>query len=213
MNLSLEEAILECQRLGIKPVAGGTGAEAIAIVAVVAAVAAAGVGTYTAVKSANDAAAQANYQKKAVEAESKQREYDAQAALEEAAFEEKQHRRRVALLRAETASVYAAAGYVPSSGTPLIQDIDIAQQGELEALSIKRAGQISSNVAQFQSEASQFQSGLLSNRRKQLLSSRGPTIAAGTLSALSSGAQAYSNYTYSNKTTRKAVTSDWTGPR
>lgn len=163
-----------------------------AVVAAVAAVAAAGVGTYAAVESANQ-------QEKLAKAEKKQRRIEAQAAIDSAAFEERQMRRRISLVRGANRAAFAAAGFETTSGSPLVQDIDLVTQGELDALNVRRTGALSASTSIFESNVAGF--------RAQAAERSIPlTIAGGTLSAVSSGASLYS--TLRTPERKRTVTTD-----
>lgn len=196
---SLDDALRECCRRGIIPICGGTGVETALIIGAVVAVAAAGVGTYMAVEASEQ---QADLAK----AEKKQRESEAQSVQETAAFEEKQHRRRIALLRGKQQAAFAAAGFDTTSGTPLLEEIDLVQQGELEALNIRRAGKISANISQFEANVAGWR-GRNAERAIPL------QIASGALQAGSGVASSYGDYSYYKQ--RKTVAgrmygrSDW----
>jgi len=177
--------------------AGITAAEIAAYVGAAVAVVGAGVGTYMAVQQSEQQAALA----KAVQ---KQKDIEAQAATETAKFEETQHRRRITLLMGQQQATYAASGLDPSQGTPLIREIDLAKQGELEALSIRRGGSIEASSSRFEANIAKFQAGVYSSRMPL-------TIAGGVLQASAAGLDAYS--TARGKQTRKpSVVSDLVGP-
>ena len=144
------------------------------IVAAVAAVAGAGVATYGAIKQSRDAEAQAKGLQK-------QKELEAEVAQENAAFAEQQHRRRVRLLAGEQRALLAASGVDTTSGTPLVNDIDLATQGELEALMIRRGGIAAG-------EERTFEAGLLGRRARSLRSSEGLIATGGVVSGLSGAA-------------------------
>lgn len=190
----------------VRALQGGYGGEAVAAtiaayVAATAAVVGAGISTYSAIE-------QANQQQELAKSEKQAREIEAQAALDTAAFEEKQHRRRIALLRGEQQAAYAAAGYDTTSGTPLVQDIDLAQQGELEALAIKRAGRMAANVGQYEASIAGWR-GENASRAVPII------IAGGAVQAGAGAASSYSSYSYYSKTSSsrraRSVTSDWVG--
>jgi len=135
------------------------------------------ISTYSAVQASEQ-------QAQASDAIRKQREVEAQNAEESAAFEERQHRRRIALLAGKQAAIFSASGVDPSVGTPLEQAIDLATQGELEALSIKRAGATAAG-------ASRFEAGIARYRRDVLRAGIPMQIAGGVFSAVGGGIGAY----------------------
>lgn len=214
-----------------------------AYIAVAATVAAAAVSTYAAVQqsqAAADAAEDqgrvtaelARRQAEAIDVESEQRaresELIAQRKLDEAkiiadtaAFDERQQRRRIALALGGRRAATAASGVAIDVGTPLIQEIDLVQQGELEALTIQRAGAIAINERGFESGLSRYEAeatrisgrfasslarfegetqGALLRRRAGAIRSQIPLqIASGAASAVSSGFGAYYTTQYARQ--------------
>jgi hypothetical protein len=151
---------------------------AAAWAAVAVAVVGAGVGTYAAVQ-------QSQQQADLAKAVQKQKDIEAQTAVETAAFEETQHRRRIKLLMGQQEATYAASGLDPSQGTPLMRDIDLAKQGELEALSIRRGGSIEAASSRFEANIAKFQAGVYTNRIPY-------QVAGGVLQGTAAGLSAYS---------------------
>jgi hypothetical protein len=173
-------------------------AVAIAVAGVVIAVAGAGVATYSAVQ-------QAETQKKLAKSEKKQREIEADAVRESAKFEERQARRRLMLVRGENQAAFAAAGFETTSGTPLVQDIDLVTQGELDALNIRRAGEMSATTSIYESNVAGF--------RAQAAERSIPlSIAGGVLSAGSGAVSAYQQTNY-YQARKKTLTTDMSGRR
>lgn len=167
-------------------------AVAAAAVAVVGAV----VGTVASVQASRQQAALQKSVKR-------QKEQEAITAEETAEFNERQHRRRMAILLGSQRAGYAAAGYDPGTGTPLEREIDLISQGELEALAIKREGAIAGGERRFEAGVAQFQ-------RRAAIRAIPLQVAGGVLGAASSGMQAYS-YSTTKKTPRASYGSDWTG--
>lgn len=162
---------------------------ALAWAAVIVAVIGAGVGTWQAL----EARARQEEEAEAV-ADSKRNE--AQAARESAAFQERQHRRRMALLLGKQTAVTAAAGVSLLSGSAIGAEIDLAEQAELEALNIRRGGKIESEARLFEARIAKFRAD----------TARGQVpfdIASGVLSAASGVTSAYSDYKYGQRYNRK----------
>lgn len=67
---------------------------------------------------------------------------EASSIQEAAASEETQFRRRAAQLLAKGRAIGAASGVDISTGSPLLLELDNARQAELEALNIRRTGQV-----------------------------------------------------------------------
>lgn len=167
---------------------------AIALVAAVGVIAA-GIGAWQAVEAHQAQAAEA----KAVEEEKKN---EAQAARESAAFEEQQHRRRIQLLLGKQQTVTSAAGVSLTSGSALAADIDLTEQGELEALNLRRGGAIESNARLFESRIARFRAETARGAIKY-------DIAGGVLGASSSATSAYAGYQYGQyRGRRRAVSTD-----
>ncbi len=130
----------------------------------------------------------------------KQKNVEAQTAVDTAAFEETQHRRRIKLLMGQQEATYAASGLDPSQGTPMLREIDLAKQGELEALEIRRGGSIEAASSRFEANIARFQAGVYSGRMPF-------TIASGVLQAGASSASAYSA-SQGRQTKKPSVLSD-----
>lgn len=64
------------------------------------------------------------------------------ATLQSAAYDEARYRRTAMQTMARARANMAAAGVSTTSGTPLLLELDSARQAELEALNIRRTGQI-----------------------------------------------------------------------
>lgn len=76
---------------------------------------------------------------------------EARSMRESAAFEEAQFRKRAAQLLAKQRAIGAASGVDISSGSPLTMMLDSAREAELEALSIRRSGEIGAEGKKFES--------------------------------------------------------------
>jgi len=153
---------------------------AVAIIGVVVAVVAAGVGTYVAVEAANAQAKEA----RAIRDE---KEAEAANAVQTAAFEEKQHRRRMELLLGKQQAITAASGVATTSGSPLYAELDLTTQAELDALNIRRGGQLEAETKRFEARMAKY--------REETIRGTIPwTIASGVLSAAGSATSAYSSY-------------------
>lgn len=151
-----------------------------AVVAGVLAVVAAGVGTYVAVQQAEQQADEAN-------AIRKQKEEEARQAVESAAFQERQLRRRQSILLGKQQAITAAAGVDLTTGTALFAEADFAEQAELEALNVRRTGKIEASGREFEARIAKF-------RRENARGAIPWLIAGGVLSASSSAATSYSVY-------------------
>ena len=113
-----------------------------AIIAVVIAAAAAGAGAYTAVQ-------QSETQQTLAKAGAQAAEVEAQSKEEAAAFEERQFRRRAVLLMGEQRAILSSSGFVVDEGSPLLQTLDTARQAEMEALNIRRQGDVGAASSRF----------------------------------------------------------------
>lgn len=165
---------------------------AIAAIAIIAA----GVGTWQAVEARKA-------QEEEFKAIEEQKRDEAKAARESAGFAAQQHRRRISLLLGKQQAVTAAAGVDLLSGSATTAEIDLVEQGELEALNIKRGGAIESQARTFEARIAKF--------RADTAKGQIPfDIATGVLSAASgatSSYAAYSGYGYQPRRRRTATTS------
>lgn len=159
------------------------GAEIAAIAAVVgaaAAVAGTAVATVSAVQQAKNNAAIAESQAEIVDLEAENQK----AAAE---YEERQFRRRAAVLMGKQSAVYAASGVDPSSGSPLLMTLDMVRQAEIEAQNIKRTGQVGAGASSFGASLQRY----LAGRYRSDI----PLIAAGGgISAIGQGTSALSSW-------------------
>src|SRR3990170_4448062 len=94
--------------------------------------------TYSSVQAAES-------QAKAYESEEKAREVEAESMRQAAAYEEQQYRYRTAIAASKGRAIGAAAGLDISFGSPLFMDIENARQREIEALNIRRTGEVSAS--------------------------------------------------------------------
>ena len=173
-----------------------TGLETAGILGIIGTVAAVAGTTISVVSSIQ----QQNAASEAARAEAAAREAEAQSARESAAYEERQFRRRAALLIGKQNALAAATGLDISSGSPLIAELDTVQQTELEALNIRRTGAVSASSKEFEAR--------LSNLRGSYARSNIPFIAAG--GALRAGSSILGSlYSYSKATRSSSLYPDW----
>lgn len=156
------------------------GTETIAIIGAVAAVAGAAATTVSAVS-------QAQASSNAAKAEAAAREAEAASAREAAEYEETQFRRRAALLMGKNRAVAGATGLDISSGSPLLSELDTIEQTELEALNIRRTGEVSA-------QGREFEARLARQRGRYARSTIGPTVVGGVAQAGSSVLGSWTNY-------------------
>lgn len=132
------------------------------------------------------------------EAISEQKEEEAQQARDAAAFAEQQHRRRIAIVRGKNIAAEAAAGIDISSGSPLIQEIDLTEQAELEALNIRRGGAAAASGRVFESRIAKF-------RRDTARAAMPLDIAGGALTAARGATSAYGSYASASRPATSTV--------
>ena len=166
---------------------------ALIVAGIVVGVAAAGVGTYYAVQSSENQAALSR-------AATKQKKLEAQQAAESAAFEEAQTRRRTALIAGKQQAIMAAAGLDTTTGMPLVQDVDLSKQAEIEALNVRRTGRVNQ-------QSRLFEAGIAKFRRDEAKGAIPFQIAGGVLSAAGSGLSGYSDY--ANYSKKRTVAGSW----
>ena len=155
-------------------------ASALAIIGTVATVASVAIGTYAAVaqqKSASDAAA----------LESQMREQEATSARQSAAFEETQFRRRAALLLGKETAIGAASGVDITSGSPLFSELDNVRQAEIEALNIRRTGELTATSREFEARMARYKGSVASSQIPG-------TILGGLASGAGAGLSSWSKY-------------------
>lgn len=138
---------------------------ALAIAGAAAAAVSAGVGIYSSVSSANAQSEQADAQSAALEQQAKSQE-------DSAAYEERQFRRKAAFLLGKQSAIYGASGLDPSSGSPLLMELDTVRQTEMEAQNIRRGGDVAA-------ASSRFESGLAKYRSNYYSSTIGPNVVGG----------------------------------
>jgi hypothetical protein len=112
----------------------------------------------------------------AQDVQSKALDAEGRSIAEQAAFDERQQRRANRLMLGEGVARGAASGVAITSGSPLLHELDRVRQSEIEALSIRRQGEIGQSVKRFESRMT----------RKQIPF----TILAGATSLASQGAGA-----------------------
>jgi hypothetical protein len=91
-------------------------------------------------------------QVQAAKGQAKAAEAEAASIREAAAFEETSFRRRAAQVMAKGRAIGAASGVDISTGSPLLLELDNARQAELEALNIRRTGQVGAAGKQFEAK-------------------------------------------------------------
>jgi hypothetical protein len=82
---------------------------------------------------------------------------EGRSIAEQAAFDERQQRRANRLMLGEGVARGAASGVAITSGSPLLQELDRVKQTEIEALSIRRQGEIGQATKRFQSRMTRKQ--------------------------------------------------------
>jgi hypothetical protein len=86
---------------------------------------------------------------KAAKANAAGLEYEAQNIEANTAFEARQERRRQRILQGEANAITAASGLDPTSGSPLLLELDRVRQGAMEVESIKRAGRVAATTRRY----------------------------------------------------------------
>jgi hypothetical protein len=124
--------------------------------------------------------AQAEQQQKAAKAESQFREQEAESARQSAAYQERQYRRRVALLLGKQEAIAGASGTDPSSGSPLLMELDNVRQGEMEALNIRRTGEATAFGREYEARLAR-QRASFASQQKGFAVAGGVTKAAGSI--------------------------------
>lgn len=82
---------------------------------------------------------------------------EGRSIADQAAFDERQQRRLSRLSMGQAIAQGAASGVAITSGSPLLQELDRVKQNEIEALSIRRLGQIGQSTKRFQSRMTRKQ--------------------------------------------------------
>lgn len=88
----------------------------------------------------------------AAKGQAKAAEAEAASIREASAFEERQFRRRAALAIGKWQAIGAASGVDIATGSPLLLELDNARQAELEALNIRRTGEVGAAGKQFEAK-------------------------------------------------------------
>lgn len=114
-------------------------------------------GGISAVGSTISGIQQANAQAGAASAQAQAAENEAQTIRETADFEERQLRRRTGLLLGKQAAIGAASGLDITSGSPLFMELDNVRQAELEALNVRRTGQLGASAKEYEARLARFQ--------------------------------------------------------
>jgi hypothetical protein len=78
----------------------------------------------------------------ALDVQAKSLDAEGRSIAEQAAFDERQQRRKNRLMLGEGVARSAASGVAITSGSPLLHELDRVKQTEIEALSIRRQGEI-----------------------------------------------------------------------
>ena len=86
------------------------------------------------------------------ETEAEFAEAEGVAAREKAAFEERQFRKRARITQAKSVAIGAAAGFDITSGSTLLQELENARESEIEALTIRRTGEITEATKRFEAK-------------------------------------------------------------
>lgn len=161
--------------------------EAGAIAAIGAAVAVIGLGvtTYKMVQDQSNAS-------EAAKAESQLRQTEADNVREAAAYEEKQFRRRMSFMMGERESEFAASGLDPAGKSAIFAELDNVKQVELEALNIRRTGEVSASGREFESKLARQRSSIFENQI-------GPTIGGGFAKAGSTILSSWSSFNKASK--------------
>jgi hypothetical protein len=161
--------------------------EIVALASLAATAVGTGVGVYSSVN-------QAQKQSNLAEAQSQALEQQAQSQQEAAAYEERQFRRKAAFLIGKQHAIYGASGLDTLSGSPLTQELDTVRQSEIEALNIRRGGDVAAS-------SSRFEAGLAKYRANFYESSIAPTIIGGAASLAGSTLSSWMKYSQTSRPT------------
>jgi len=93
----------------------------------------------------------------ALDVNAKALDAEGRSIAEQAAFDERQQRRTNRLLLGQGIAAGASSGVAITSGSPLLHELDRVRQTEIEALSIRRQGEIGQSVKRFQSRMTRRQ--------------------------------------------------------
>lgn len=106
---------------------------------------------------------------------------EAASKQDAAAYNERQFRRKASFLMGQQTNIAAASGSALGTGSLLFQELDTARQTELEALNIRRQGDVGA-------AASRFEAGLAGYRGRYFRGQQAGALAAGGVSILDSWA-------------------------
>jgi len=164
-------------------------AAALIISAVVAA-GSAGYGAYSQNQAAKQAEKAEEFNAQIADENAKASERNAQALRDKAAYDEEMHRERVKKLLKSQRAAYGASG-VSTEGSPMMVQADTEEQGDLDALAIRKSGTVEalqmSNLA-----AQQRMEGQLYRLKGRNYLAAGKSQATGTM--LSAGSSIISSY-------------------
>lgn len=76
-------------------------------------------------------------------------EYEARTIEDQAKFDAMQERRKQKILQGQGNAITAASGLDPTSGSPLLMELDRVRQGELEVQSIARSGRVAATTKRY----------------------------------------------------------------
>jgi hypothetical protein len=93
----------------------------------------------------------------ALDVQSKALDAEGRSIAEQAAFDERQQRRQNRLMLGEGIAKGASSGVAITSGSPLLHELDRVRQSEIQALSIRRAGEIGQAQKRFASRMARRQ--------------------------------------------------------
>ena len=122
---------------------------------------------------------QAQAQQTAAKTEASYRNQEAESARQAAAYDERQQRRRMSLLLGKQSAIMGASGADPTTGSPLLMELDSVRQAELDALNIRRTGEVSAYGSEMQARNAR-------QRAAWASSQKGLAVAGGVASGASS---------------------------
>ena len=88
-------------------------------------------------------------QVKAANANAAGLEYEARSIEDQTTFDVAQERRRQKILQGQGNAITAASGLDPTSGSPLLMELDRVPQDELEVQSIARSGRVAATTRRY----------------------------------------------------------------
>lgn len=124
---------------------------------------------------------------KAAKAEAAFRNQEAESLRQSAAFQERQYRTRLAVLLGQQQAISAASGVDISSGSPLLMQLNNVRQGEMEALNIRRTGEVGASGKELEARLARMRAGFLNTQS-------GYILGAGAFKAGSSILSGWSTY-------------------